>query len=94
MKLIKELTEDVEIITEDSDNGKNLYIRGPFLQGGIVNKNKRMYPLGILENEVARYTKQHIDRKNAFGELGHPDSPKINLSDVSHRTHSCDRCAA
>lgn len=85
MKLIKELTEDVEIITEDTDSGKNLYIRGPFLQGGIVNKNKRMYPLGILENEVARYTKAHIERKNAFGELGHPDSPKINLSDVSHR---------
>jgi len=86
IKLIKELTEEVEYITEDNgEGGKNLYISGPFLQGGIVNKNKRMYPLGILENEVARYTKAHIDKKNAFGELGHPDSPKINLSDVSHR---------
>ena len=86
MKLIKELTEEVEYIYEDSDSGdKHLYIRGPFLQGGVVNKNKRLYPVGILENEVARYTKTRIAKGNAFGELGHPDTPKINLDRVSHR---------
>lgn len=87
MRLIKELTEEVEYLFEDdaSTGEKNLYIRGPFLQGGIINKNRRMYPLGILENEVARYTEKHIARKNAFGELGHPDTPKINLDRVSHR---------
>jgi hypothetical protein len=85
MRLIKELTESVEFVTEESlGKGKEHYIKGVFLQANITNRNKRMYPAEVLDKEVARYNEQYIQKNRAFGELGHPDSPTINLDRVSH----------
>jgi hypothetical protein len=85
MKLLRELFEDVEYVTEASAEGqKNHYIVGPYLVGGVANGNRRMYPVGILEKEVERYTKEIIQERRAYGELGHPDKPVINLERVSH----------
>jgi hypothetical protein len=87
MKLLRELiTEDVKYITEETADGrKNLYISGVFLQSEIENKNHRVYPKHLLQREVARYVKESVDKGNAWGELGHPDTPSINLDRVSHR---------
>lgn len=85
MKLITEMVEDVEYITEDnSAGGKSLFIKGPFLQTEQPNRNRRQYPFGIMEREVKRYMAEKIDKKGAFGELGHPEGPTINLDRVSH----------
>lgn len=85
MKLICETVEDVKYITEKTESGKkNLYIEGIFMQGGIVNRNNRSYSPEILEKEVARYTRDLIEKGRAFGELGHPNGPSINLDRVSH----------
>lgn len=85
MKLICETVEDVKYITEKTESGKkNLYIEGIFMQGGIVNRNNRTYSPDILEKEVTRYTKDLIEKGRAFGELGHPNGPSINLDRVSH----------
>ena len=85
MKLISESIEDVEYLLEDDDSGKKNYrIRGPFLQAEIKNRNGRIYPMGILEKEVGRYNKEYIQKNRAFGELGHPDGPTVNLERVSH----------
>jgi hypothetical protein len=92
MKLICELTEDIKYITEASENGKkNLYIEGIFMMGNVQNRNGRVYPVNILENEVKRYSKEYIEKNRAFGELGHPDSPSINLDRVSHIIESLKR---
>ena len=86
MKLIRETVEDVKYLTETSENGKkNLYIEGTFLVGDQVNKNNRMYKMDTLRNEVARYTEEFINTNRALGELGHPDTPSINLERVSHK---------
>ena len=82
MRLISEITENVEYISES--NGKDLYIEGVFLQADLKNRNGRLYPGAIMEKEVKRYTKEYIDKKRAFGELGHPEGPTINLERVSH----------
>ncbi len=82
MRLIAELNENVEYITEA--NGKDLFIEGVFLQADLKNRNGRLYPGAIMEKEVKRYTKEYIDKKRAFGELGHPEGPTINLDRVSH----------
>jgi len=82
MRLISEITEKVEYITEA--NGKDLYIKGVFLQADLKNRNGRLYPGAIMHKEVKRYTKEYIDKKRAFGELGHPEGPTINLDRVSH----------
>lgn len=82
MRLISEINESVQYITEGK--GKDLYIEGVFLQADIKNRNGRVYPNAVMENEVKRYTKEYIDKKRAFGELGHPDGPTINLDRVSH----------
>ncbi|HIE77281.1 MAG TPA: primosomal protein [Candidatus Thioglobus sp.] len=82
MRLISEINESVNYITEGK--GKDLYIEGVFLQADLKNRNGRMYPGAIMENEVKRYTETYIDKKRAFGELGHPDGPTINLDRVSH----------
>jgi hypothetical protein len=75
----------VEYITEDGDTGKKNYkIRGVFMQADIKNRNNRMYPGEILEKEVKRYNKEYIQQNRAFGELGHPDGPTVNLERVSH----------
>mgnify|MGYP001187880752 CR=1 FL=1 len=85
MKLISEEIESVEILTEEKNGKKSLYIQGPFLQAEVVNRNKRFYPLETMCNEVARYNKSFTDKGRALGELGHPDGPSINLDRVSHK---------
>lgn len=85
MKLIKEEIEQVRYLTEESVDGKRNYIiEGVFLQAERKNRNGRIYPRDILAREVARYNQNYIQQKRAFGELGHPDSPTINLDRVSH----------
>ena len=86
MKLITERIEQVQYITEASENGKkNLYITGPFLVYDKPNKNNRMYTKDILSNEVKRYNEEYVKTNRALGELGHPDTPSINLERVSHK---------
>ena len=84
MKLIKEITESVSYLTEEKDGKKTLFIEGPFLVAEAVNKNKRMYKEETMRNEVKRYSEEYINKNRAFGELGHPDTPSINLDRVSH----------
>jgi len=84
MKLIKEITETVNYITEDANGQKVLHIEGPFLVAERKNKNGRIYEFNTLRKEVHRYTEDYINKNRAFGELGHPDSPTINLDRVSH----------
>lgn len=86
MKLICELNEDVSVnfITEESSGKKTICIEGIFLQGGIKNRNGRVYPHSILESEVNRYVTEKVAKNRAYGELGHPSGPQINLERVSH----------
>ena len=91
MKLIREEIEQVEIIVEQRNGKKNLYIEGVFLQGNIANRNKRMYEAGLLEREVKRYNENFVNKGRALGELGHPDGPSINLDRVSHKIVSLQR---
>jgi len=86
MKLIKEHTETVNyLIEEDKETGqKNYNLEGVFLQADIKNRNGRIYPVEILDKEVKRYVKENVKKNRAYGELGHPDSPTINLDRVSH----------
>jgi hypothetical protein len=86
MKLIRETVENVKYLTEESEDGKKkLYIEGTFLVGDAVNKNNRMYKMDTLRNEVVRYTNEYIKEGRALGELGHPDTPSLNLERVSHK---------
>jgi len=84
MKLIKEINETVNYLTEEKDGKKILHIEGPFLVAEKKNKNGRIYEFNTLRKEVHRYTEDYINKNRAFGELGHPDSPTINLDRVSH----------
>ena len=85
MKLISEHLDSIEFITEDDSDGKKNYkIRGVFMEADIKNRNNRMYPMNVLEKEVKRYNKEYVQQKRAFGELGHPDGPTVNLERVSH----------
>ena len=85
MKLITETIEDIEVLTEATANGgKGYKIRGVFMQADIKNRNGRVYPVDTLAKEVKRYTESFINKKRAFGELGHPDGPTVNLERVSH----------
>ena len=79
MKLICEQLEDVEFICENSKTGKNYFIEGIFMQANVKNRNGRVYPKEILQKEVKRYETNYIKQKRAFGELGHPDGPTVNL---------------
>ena len=85
MKLISEEIESVDILTEEKDGKKTLYIQGPFLQAEVVNRNKRCYPINTMMKEVARYNSDIVSKGRALGELGHPDGPQINLDRVSHK---------
>jgi hypothetical protein len=85
MKLITEEIEKVEVITEERNGKKNLYIQGVFLQSECVNRNGRMYPFQIMEREVKRYNENYVQKGRALGELGHPDGPTVNLDRVSHK---------
>lgn len=84
MKLITEINEELECFAEEANGGKSHKIRGVFMQGNIKNRNGRMYPMEVLIKEVKRYNKEYVDKKRAFGELGHPAGPTINLDRVSH----------
>jgi hypothetical protein len=92
MKLIKEHTEEVKYLVEEKlGKGKEYFIEGVFLQSNLKNRNGRVYPVDILDNEVRRYNDEYVNKNRAFGELGHPDSPTINLDRVSHMIKSLRR---
>ena len=84
MKLISEEVSNAEYLVEETNGKKNYKIRGIFLQSNVKNRNGRVYPKEILEKEVNRYNREFINKKRAFGELGHPDGPTVNLERVSH----------
>ena len=84
MKLIRETVEEVQVITESKNGVKTLFITGPFLVAEKANKNGRMYRSETLSKEVGRYNEEYVTKGRAFGELGHPDTPSINLDRVSH----------
>ena len=85
VKLFSEAVEDVEFITEAKESGgKNYKIRGIFMQADVKNRNGRVYPMEVLEKEVTKYNKNFIKENRAFGELGHPEGPTVNLERVSH----------
>jgi hypothetical protein len=92
MKLISELTEEVKYLVEAKEDGKKSYfIEGVFLQGNLKNRNGRLYNTDILDKEVKRYNEEYIKQNRAFGELGHPSGPTINLERVSHMIKSLQR---
>jgi hypothetical protein len=92
MKLIKEHTEEVKYLVEEKlGKGKEYFIEGVFLQSNLKNRNGRVYPTEILDKEVKRYNEEYVTKNRAFGELGHPDSPTINLDRVSHMIKSLRR---
>lgn len=92
MKLICELVEEVSYeLVEETDKGKSYFIEGVFMQSNVKNRNGRVYPTEVLNKEVSRYNKQYVESKRAFGELGHPDGPTVNLDRVSHMITSLRR---
>ena len=84
MKLISEEISQAEYLVEETNGKKNYKIKGVFLQSDIKNRNGRIYENDILQKEVKRYNQEFINKKRAFGELGHPDGPTVNLERVSH----------
>jgi hypothetical protein len=89
VKLFSEAVEEVQYICEEKESGdKNYKIRGVFMQADIKNRNGRVYPMEVLEKEVHRYNEKFIDENRAYGELGHPDGPTVNLERVSHMVTS------
>ena len=88
MKLITEEISQVKIISEGRGSNKTLHIEGVFLQGGIKNRNGRMYPVETLSKEVNRYCENFVGKGRALGELGHPEGPTVNLDRVSHKITS------
>jgi len=84
MKLISEEVQSAEYLVEETNGKKEYKIRGIFLQSDVKNRNGRVYPREVLVREVNRYNKDFVERKRAFGELGHPDGPTVNLERVSH----------
>ena len=88
MRLIAEEITDVKFLSEEKEGKKNYFIEGIFLQAELKNRNNRMYPLGTLQKEVAKYDENYIQKGRALGELGHPDGPTVNLDRVSHKITS------
>ena len=88
MKLITEEISNAEYIVEETNGKKNYSIKGVFMQSDVKNRNGRIYPKEILQKEVARYNREFIQKNRAFGELGHPDGPTVNLERVSHMIKS------
>ena len=84
MKLITEEISNAQYIVEEVGGKKNYSIKGIFMQSDVKNRNGRIYPKEILQKEVARYNREFIEKNRAFGELGHPDGPTVNLERVSH----------
>ena len=91
MILMTELNEDVQYVVEEVEGKKQYHIEGVWMQGDIGNRNGRRYPVAVLEKEVTRYNEQYIAKNRAFGELGHPSGPSINLDRVSHMIKSLKR---
>ena len=92
MKLITEITEEINYLSEAKEDGKkNYFIEGVFMQGAIKNRNGRMYPTEVLEKEINRYNENYIQKNRAYGELGHPSGPTINLERVSHMITKLER---
>ena len=89
MKLIAEINEEIQVITEADESGKkNYFIEGIFMQGEMKNRNNRFYPINVLDREAGRYVKENVKQNRAYGELGHPSGPTINLERVSHMIKS------
>ena len=88
MKLITEAIENIQVLEEEKNGKKLLYIEGVFLQSELKNRNGRMYPFETLNREVGRYNEEYVKSKRALGELGHPEGPTVNLDRVSHRITS------
>ena len=89
MKLITEEIQNAEYIVEESKDGKKNYaIKGIFMQADVKNRNGRVYPQEVLQREVVRYNREFINKNRAFGELGHPEGPTVNLERVSHMIKS------
>jgi hypothetical protein len=85
MKLIREEIQDVKYLVEsDGKGGKDHFITGIFMQAERQNRNGRVYPMNVLSKEAERYNKEYVSKNRAFGELGHPENPQINLDRVSH----------
>ena len=84
MKLITEVVEDINILTEETNGKKTHFIEGIFLQSNLQNRNGRVYPKEVMAKEVERYNESYVKANRALGELGHPDGPSINLDRVSH----------
>ena len=85
MKLITEMNEDVQLITEKRDDGtKEFYIRGNFMQAGVKNRNNRIYDIDVLSPAVNKYMTEYVEKNRALGELNHPSGPTVNLDRVSH----------
>ena len=84
MKLITEVNESIKVLKEQHEGKPRFFIEGIFLQAEKKNRNGRIYPIGILRNEVDKYVGEFVEQKRAFGELGHPDGPTVNLERVSH----------
>jgi hypothetical protein len=85
MRLIREVFEQTNTIVESKlGKGKEYFIEGIFLQSELVNRNGRLYTESVMDKEVGRYIKESVDKNRAYGELGHPDTPSINLDRVSH----------
>jgi hypothetical protein len=91
MKLITEEIEKVELIVEEKNGKKHMFIEGIFLQANKPNRNKRLYEMNILEKEVKRYNENFVQKGRALGELGHPDGPTVNLDRVSHKITTLER---
>lgn len=91
MKLMTELNETVQYLIEEKDGKKEVFIEGIYMQGGIKNRNGRVYPIEILDKEVQRYNEQFVNKNRAYGELGHPSGPTINLERVCHMIKSLKR---
>ena len=88
MKLISETLEDVQFLKEEDEKGKTYKIKGIFMQGDIKNRNGRVYPVEVLKDEIDRYNEKFVSKKRAYGELGHPEGPTVNLDRVSHMVTS------
>lgn len=89
--MLIESSFQTEILTEEKNGKKNLYIHGPFLQADVVNRNRRLYPLSIMEREINNYVKEYVTPRRAVGELSHPDTPTINLDKITHITEIIER---
>jgi hypothetical protein len=86
MKLIREIIDTPRVVIEEAAEGKkkSYFIEGVFLQAELQNRNGRLYPEEVMDKEVGRYIKEYVEKNRAYGELGHPDTPSINLDRVSH----------